>query len=129
MKDKKMTVQFSIPNRQTERKPIWKIVNKDKNIIAYIDIQLSARYRETSNVTNVYINTYLTFDDYYQSTEQEQRTAEFLYRNVTNTIAYDIEQLFAFDLEDRINDALPIDIKIERVEKENISWQTPNVMN
>lgn len=129
MKDKKMEVQFFIPNKQTKRKPVWKIVNKDRNIIAYIDIQLSASYRETLNGMNAYIITYLTFNDYYQSTEQEQRTAEFLYRNVTNTIAYDVEQLFAFDLEDRINDALPIDIKIERLEKENESWQTPNVMN
>lgn len=118
MKERKRMLSITITKPQTWHK-IFEIVNQNGDVISWIE--LCSTYNENSftDSVDVFIKLRMTFNSFYQHTKQELNSADFLFENLTQTLSYDISEVLNVD-ESRINDILPINIKLQRVEKENV---------
>ena len=102
--------------------PIFNVTNKSGDTISWIELATTYENNSLTDSVDVFVKLRMTFNDFYDATQQERNSADFLFSNLTNTLGYDISEVLNID-ESRINDILPIDIKLTRMEKENIKCQ------
>lgn len=102
--------------------PIFNVTNKSGDTISWIELATTYEVNSYNDAVEVFIKLRMTFNEFYNASEQERNSADFLFSNLTNTMGYDISEVLNID-ENRINNILPIDIKLTRMEKENIKCQ------
>ena len=121
MKERKRILSITF-SKHHDRRKIFEVVNEQKDVIAWIEFATTYEVNEQGDYVDVFIKLRMDFNLFHTSTEQEINSADFLFNNLTNTMGYDVSEVFNID-ESRINDILPINVKLQRVEKENVKWQ------
>ena len=121
VKERKRMLSVTI-TKHHDWHPIFDVTNKEGDIISWIELATTYETNSLTDSVDVFVKLRMTFNDFYDATSQERNSADFLFSNLTNTLGYDISEVLNID-ESRINDILPIDIKLTRMEKENIKCQ------
>lgn len=101
----------------TKKHRLYNIVNKNGDTIQtiFLSIRTNRNEFEESYTTNLIYE--LLDNPMYKATEQEYRTSEWLFHNLVKVLQYDLSEVLDVDV-NRINQILPIDIKIEKIRKD-----------
>ena len=115
MEDKRI-VEITLPII-TKKHRLYNIVNKNGDTIQtiFLSIRTNRNEFEESYTTNLIYE--LLDNPMYKATEQEYRTSEWLFHNLVKVLQYDLSEVLDVDV-NRINQILPIDIKIEKIRKD-----------
>ena len=115
MEDKRI-VEITLPII-TKKHRLYNIVNKNGDTIQtiFLSIRTNRNEFEESYTTNLIYE--LLDNPMYKATEQEYRTSEWLFHNLVKVLQYDLSEVLDIDV-NRINQILPIDIKIEKIRKD-----------
>lgn len=112
----KRIVEITLPII-TKKHRLYNIVNKNGDTIQtiFLSIRTNRNEFEESYTTNLIYE--LLDNPMYKATEQEYRTSEWLFHNLVKVLQYDLSEVLDVDV-NRINQILPIDIKIEKIRKD-----------
>lgn len=117
MKDRNIIVECRFPITSSN-KMYYTIDNEKGDTIAMIHLHVGMKRNEFEESYSLMLNYQMRWNPMYNPTEQERNSAEFLFSNLTKVIQYDLSSVLDVDVS-RINDILPISVKINKVKGES----------
>ena len=117
MKDRNIVVECRFPIT-SDNKRYYTIDNETGDTIAMIHLHVGIKRNEFEESYSLMLNYQMRWNPMYNPTEQERNSAEFLFSNLTKVVQWDLSSVLDVDVS-RINDILPIKVKINKVKGES----------
>lgn len=117
-KDDKVIVEVRLPIT-SQNKMYYRLDNENGDTIAMIYLHVGMKRNEFEETYSLLLNYTMKYNSMYNATEQECNSAEFLFRNLTRVVQWDISSVLDVDVK-RINEILPINVKILKLKGEEL---------
>ena len=117
-KDDKVIVEVRLPIT-SQNKMYYRLDNENGDTIAMIYLHVGLKRNEFEETYSLLLNYTMKYNSMYNATKQECNSAEFLYRNLTRVVQWDISSVLDVDVK-RINEILPINVKILKTKGEEL---------
>lgn len=117
-KDDKVIVEVRLPIT-SQNKMYYRLDNENGDTIAMIYLHVGLKRNEFEETYSLLLNYTMKYNPMYKATEQECNSAEFLFRNLTRVVQWDISSVLDVDVK-RINEILPINVKILKTKGEEL---------
>ena len=121
VKERKRMLSVTITKRH-DWTTIFEVVNNTNDTISWIEMATTYETNSLTDSVDVFVKLRMKFNDFYDANTQERNSADWLFSNLSNVIGYDLSEVLNVD-ESRINDILPINVKLQRLGKENLKCQ------
>lgn len=117
-KDDKVIVEVRLPIT-SQNKMYYRLDNENGDTIAMIYLHVGMKRNEFEETYSLLLNYTMKYNPMYKPSEQECNSAEFLFRNLTRVVQWDISSVLDVDVK-RINEILPINVRILKLKGEEL---------